>query len=841
MKSKFSRRGFLAAAAAVAGFSAFRLHASPQKHEKLDEERWVNAACWHNCGGRCVNKVLIASGVIVRQKTDDTHADSTVYPQQRACVKGRSLRRYVLSLDRLKYPMKRAHWKPGGGDRTLRGRDEWVRISWDEALDLVAAEMKRVKAEAGCRSIFLNSWTEYNEYHRVMALFGGYTGGWGTCSYGNWTLTPQTVGLGNSGGHRSANDRLDFLNCGTVVMFGCNTVWSASGMTPHTLITARKNGTRFIGIDPFYNETYAVLEADWIPVRPGTDTALLLAVAHTLITEDRPESNPLIDWEFLNKASVGFDAASMPEGAKPEDNFKDYVLGVSDGTAKDAVWAEAICGVPAGRIKRLAAEIGMKNSVALLASWGVCRVNNSDNFPQLLMTVGAMTGHMGKPGHMTGSCSHITAGNHGYRLVTPGSDGLDWVENPVNDYINDSQTWDAILGRPYNYTGYGSHGVEWKPCQTRTADIRMIFHGSGNRLESLPHMRKGIEAHRSVEFVVSAATVMSMGARYSDIILPVNTYWERYGGLTWSNRETVIVYSQVMDSMYESMDDQWIVSELAKRLGINVKDIYPHDRKQQFFNMVAGAKVISEKGPAGGYEPLCTITHDDIQAWGVQGTPQQGRIAIEELMRRGVYQVERYAGDPYSYIAYENFRKDPSKYPLATQTGKLEIYSRELARKITAMNYSTVPPIPKYIPPLEGYEQSFQDWPRGVKGAYPYQLITVRYIKRVHNVMDNVDWLSEAFSSPVYINSADAEKEGIKDGDEIMISSRFGSSLRTAVPTGRIMPGCMLMLHGSSTDYDEEAAISRGGGDNILFGDVVTGQGTTGYNSLLVKVSRRQP
>ncbi|MBI4787477.1 MAG: molybdopterin-dependent oxidoreductase, partial [Chloroflexi bacterium] len=111
--------------------------------------KWVAAACWLNCGGRNLNKAYVVDGVVVRQKTDDTHPDSPDFPQQRGCARGRSQRMRAFGADRLKYPMKRKNWAPGGGNKELRGKDEWVRISWDAALDILASEIKRIKEKYG--------------------------------------------------------------------------------------------------------------------------------------------------------------------------------------------------------------------------------------------------------------------------------------------------------------------------------------------------------------------------------------------------------------------------------------------------------------------------------------------------------------------------------------------------------------------------------------------------------------------------------------------------------------------------------------------------------------------
>src|SRR3990172_1770349 len=140
-----TRRSFLKWSAALGGTAAlagglgYGLKAA-EAAIAADEGKWVPVACWHNCGGRCANFAFVKDGVIVRQKTDDSHPDSPDMPQQPACARCRSQRHQVFGAVRLKYPMKRKNWAPGGGKKELRGRDEWVRISWDEALSIVASE-----------------------------------------------------------------------------------------------------------------------------------------------------------------------------------------------------------------------------------------------------------------------------------------------------------------------------------------------------------------------------------------------------------------------------------------------------------------------------------------------------------------------------------------------------------------------------------------------------------------------------------------------------------------------------------------------------------------------------
>ena len=162
-----SRRSFLKWSAALGGTAAlaggvkYGLKAAEAAAQAAETEgKWVSVACWHNCGGRCLNTALVKDGVVISQKTDDTHPDSPDYPQQRGCARGRSQRHQVFGADRLKYPMKRKNWEPGGGKKELRGQDEWVRISWEEALDIVASEIKRIKENYGNEGIFLPGGSE---------------------------------------------------------------------------------------------------------------------------------------------------------------------------------------------------------------------------------------------------------------------------------------------------------------------------------------------------------------------------------------------------------------------------------------------------------------------------------------------------------------------------------------------------------------------------------------------------------------------------------------------------------------------------------------------------------
>lgn len=799
--------------------------------------RWITAACWHNCGGRCLNKALVRDGKVVRQKTDDTHADSPLFPQQRGCARGRAQRRQVLGEDRLKYPLLRKHWQPGGGDKSLRGRDEWVRITWDEALDILAGEIRRIKEKYGNEAILTwdyaslyyaakmtGGWGGGNEMSQVLSLYGGYSSSTGSTSWGTWRDTGPRIGLGLANG---INDRLDLQNAQLIVMWGANPAWSSPGSATYHYLQAKKAGARFVFIDPFYSDSAGILADEWIPIRPGTDHALALAMAHTLLAEDCPPVNSLIDWDFLHRCTVGFDSDHMPEGADPKENFKDYVLGTYDGQPKSPEWATDICGIAPERIRGLALEIAKTPQAALISSWAPARVNNADSWPQAFMTLGCMTGHIGQSGRMTGISAHRNAANSGPALVMAGDDGMTFSPNPLaHSTISQNELWDAVL------TGKYTAGKD----EIRDIDIQMIYHSCHSYLNQKPGLMKGIEAHRKVEFVVAQNYVLNPSAQYADLVLPVSTLWER-GGLVFNgNREILLWTDQVIEPCCESKDDIWIAKELAKRLGIDIKQVEAITPEQQLFNQLSGAKVMKEDG--SGYEKLLTITHSDIEELGAEGQPQQGRITLPQLRATGIYQVARSAKDQYTYIHLKEFREDPKAYPLNTASGKLEIYCQEISNFVRNCGWTEISPLPRYNRAREGYEDTFDDWETRVKGQFPLQLYSIHVPARAHSCLDNVAELRRAFPQELFMNPADAEARALTAGDEVLVKSRHGVVKCPVRITERIMPGVVTLGQGAWVDMDPDAGIDRAGSANVLIGAIPTGQGHAGFNSCNVQVSK---
>jgi anaerobic dimethyl sulfoxide reductase subunit A len=335
------------------------------------QEQVIMTTCSSHCGGACGLKLYVKEGVITRIETDDGEE-----PQARACLRGRAYRQRVYDPDRLLYPLKRV------GER---GEGKFQRISWDEALDAVAGEIKRVRDTYGPQAIILKtSAGETNFVHtaamavdRLLCLAGGYSAAWGYFSYEGGTFAELTT----YGTLSTQSAREDFLNSRMIILWGWNpAVTIQDTNTTWWLAQAKEAGCRVVSVDPRHTETTAAVAHQWIPIRPGTDTAMMLAMAYVMVKEG------LHDRAFLDKYTYGFD------------KFEGYVTGSEDGVPKTPDWAAPITGVPAAVIAGLAREYATTRPAALIAGIGPGRSAMGEQYHRAAIALSAMTGNIGVPG-----------------------------------------------------------------------------------------------------------------------------------------------------------------------------------------------------------------------------------------------------------------------------------------------------------------------------------------------------------------------------------------------------------------------------------------------------------
>ena len=859
-----------------------------------DAGEWMPIHCHQNCNQMCLNMGYVVDGVVVRQKTDDAREDSFDCPQQRGCLRGRSLRQQVYNADRIKYPMKRKSWQPGGGENAhgeLRGKDEWERIGWDEALDLVVGELKRVYAEYGQDAVICNGW-RWAPGSAMFPVIGGAVYDTETESFGCWAFQTEALGLYSWGDHPDimmGPDKYDLPNADTIVLYGCNPAW-AQHSSMYWLNNAKESGTGFVYVGPSYIVTAAQLGARWIRVRPGTDTAFLLAVIYEMIRLDG-ERGDIIDWDFVNERTVGFTPETMPEDATTDENYRDYILGAYDGTPKTPEWASEICGTPVEDITWYAELAAKDNKVIFFHSYAASRYLGAENLPQAFMTVSALGGHYGKSGHGSAAIYTWDAGDSGYRLIQHAGGEYAYIDNLVgspgatgpNRCIEGNSWWSSLAEGKYLSTSEGPYdlGSGDDPTKLRAntptyhaarempVNPRLMFATCSNFMQTRGNLPTAIEVMRAADTCISLEIKYSLTASFADIILPVATHWEgnddeSWGELCWPSpfgdgngqkqrKDALLAWRPLVKPMYEAREEKRICRDIVERMGFDADDAYPKSNYDQWLGYFLGMRELSED--LSRWEPVITWTADDNRKHHANYPEQQGKISFDQFMADGSYVVRRSPDDRRNYIGYRDDKLRigengevvvaDTAWPRPSRSGKLEIYCQFKADNVnrTGLNSEPIKPYANYFVPNRGYQDTFADWDAKVKGAYPLQAYTPHYMRRAHTCYDNMTWTQEAFRNPVFMNAQDAEERGIEAGDTVVCYNDFGRMLRIAQPLQGMMPGTVGIPHGVRSLFDESdpaGIVDRGGSEQMLS----DGQQSNyfpqvdGYNSLLIEIEK---
>lgn len=756
-----TRRSFLKWSAALGGTAALAggVNLGLKAMEEVaaqGEEKTLTFACYHNCGGRCVLGAVVKDGTVTHIVPDPTEEKDPINePRALPCLRGYAQIQRVYAPERLKYPMKRVG---------KRGEGKFEQISWEEALDTIASEMKRIKEAYGNESFFLSmcsgtTWTGPDgrpPVRRMLRLFGGYTDYYGTYSDACITavLPFITAGGGNSGD--------DVVNSKLVVLFGDNSVVTRAGGDNfgYYLIKAKQKGARFICVDPMLTDTAVATDAEWIPINPGTDVALIAALAYVMVEEE------LYDKEFMAKYAVGFDEETLPEDAPPNSSWMAYIMGDADGTKKTPEWAAGITGIPADRIAKLAREMAGTKPCAMFQGWGWQRRAYGEQPVRALPILAAMTGNFA-----------ISGGGPGVRPTGMGMKigAMAVPENPVKAVIP-CFMWPDFITRGAEMTNGPRDRI--RGVEKLSTGMKFMWNHGGNALinqhSDINATKKILEDDTLLEFIVTVDNVMTSSALYSDIVLPETTSFEMdtifhgAGHGEKGNHNWAIYNHKIIEPLYESKEVYWMIEGICERLGILDEFREGHATKEDWLrDMVA---VAQENYP-------------DFPSY-------------EEFKEKGVYKVS--AGAPS--VNFAKFVEDPVENPLKTPTGKIEIYSPTLAG---LNDPDEIPAIPKYIPEWEGVSDPLRE-------KYPLMMIGSHAVQRAHSTFDNVSYLREAHPQAIWINTLDAKKRGIKNGDMVRVFNDRGETHLPAFVTNRIRPGVTNMPQGAWYTPDEKGIDTRG-------------------------------
>jgi anaerobic dimethyl sulfoxide reductase subunit A len=818
--------------------------------EQLTGGEWVPFNCpIQTCGFGCYNKAYVADGIILRQGTD-SHPDSPDFPQQRGCIKGRSTRRLVTAAERLKYPMKRKGWQPGGKDfkPELRGIDEWERISWDEATDLIASELTRIKEAYGNRAFLALGQSEMWLSQGLLGsallnAIGGCLTTWGQASQGGFPVVSRNMRGVWALGMAEAQDRMALRHSKLIVLWGHNPTWSHSaGDMYHLFNTKKISGAKIIFIDPYFNPSMQALADQWIPCRPGTDGALLEAIAYEMITND------MHDQAFLDTHCVGFDSDHMPTDAKTNENFRDYILGVYDETPKTPEHASTACGTDPEIIRALAKEIATTKPVAWKSAGAPARTYYGNRYAQLFFTVGFMIGSVGSlggeiaAGSGVGTCVLGVPG--GANLVKFGSAGYKYPPNPIctetragsaiqNGLYDPNQEYGIAFAETFKAIVEGTYRLPGPSGQTRECDIRCIYRDNAHVPANQYSGGNWVEdAYRkpSVEFVVVNDLYLSRDAQYADILLPVSSTLEAdYSCRATSclSGEFAMMGRRVIEPYFESKFDPEIYFALCDKLGVSEEVMPRISIKQTEFNKLLGATVVN--GSPTETESLVSVTTEDLEFYGVTGEPQEGRIPVKTFVEQGSYQVERSDNDAYMNTFDKAFVADPEANPLTTTSGKYEIYCQSLKDYYDVACFNDIDALPKYKPAVDGYED---------KGSqYTYQLVSIHILRQAHSNYSQVRQLNEIFPNDLVMSEYDATASGFKKGDWVLASSSEGGKIaRRLNVIPHLMPGVVLLGQGNWRAINQETGVDEGANANTVTRSQLLGDGYQGFNTVLLKI-----
>ncbi len=684
----------------------------------------------------------------------DSDANPTVM------VKGLADR--MITPNRVKYPVVRKSYLEGKGRGDLRGKEEFVRVSWEEALDLTAKAIKKAQAKGGNKALYnsaYSGWAHPGAFKpnalagRFFNQIGGAVGTAGEYSNGAAGPTnPVIVGDMEVYSIQTAHEQI-IENTEVMILWGADLYktnrigWAVPN---HRNIDAyeeyKKAGIKFISIDPIYTNSAQEFDADWIKIRPGSDVAFMMGMMHYLYKSKK------YDAKFIKKYTHGFD------------KFLPYLLGKVDGVEKTPEWASKLSEVPVKTIKKLA-DIMVSKRTFIAGNWAMQRAENGEQVDWTIITLASMIGQIGLPGGGFGFSMHYAGGgdaSSGKVTVGGMSQG---GGNKVNINIPASRMSD-LINKP-------GETVTFKGGKVTYPKIELMLCTGSSPIGHQPDVNELVEAMRTLDTIVTVDPWWTPTAKMSDIVLPATNTMERddiTSGMSYS-QDRIFAMKKVVDARYESKDDYVIFAELAKRFG-----------KEKKFTRGKTALQWIEKFYKRSY-----------------ANKEMG-ISFKEFWEKGVVKYD-IPDSARKYVRHEAFRKDPVKNPLKTETGKIQIFSDKFA----SFGYEDFKGHPIWREPSEWLGN------KKLVSKFPLHLVSPHPTYRVHSQLDNT-WVQNVHKvqgrEPIRISPEDAKKFGVKDGEVVEVYNDRGSLLAGVVVTNTIRPGVVAIEEGAW--YSPEDATKKG-------------------------------
>lgn len=825
------------------------------------------AFCAIDCPGRCPLELHLRDGELARVSANKAAP---------ACHRGLSMRAWANSPDRLMWPLRRVG---------PRGSAQFERVTWDEALDEIADQLARIRREHGSESIYLayttgQSCTTADPFERLMNCFGGFLDHYN--NYSNPQINamvrsmygPDALYPGGSELNTAADARL-------VLVFGASPAETGTGRATwhgawdRVVGQVGERGGRIVMVDPRRNGSIPQRKGSdqqtvsWLPINPGTDGALAAALLHELAF-----THNALDWDFLHERCIGFTDGTLPERWRGLGlSVMDYLRGTGyDRVAKTPAWAAAITGTPADDIRELASQLATARPAFIMQGWGPQRRSNGEMTSGMIMMLAAALGQVGLPGTNNGMnvawgdgfLTRISAGKNLIPFRIPAYRFLDAIENGEAlgaregvrglpeascEDAEDASSAEKAQAGCGNAEGPGStqeapaendaarrfalaakasleqtshsnratysvqhqNGAAHLPCSIKA----IICHGGNcltNQHGDVNRAHRVLGDPSKCEFILNVDVEFTDSARYADIVLPDLFRMEQESAMdgdAWGRR--IAVGTGELGARFERRGAWNTCVELAKRWGI--EDAFTEERTEG--------------------EWIRHLYDGDRER--STGLPTFDRLLEEGLTWR--------ADRTEPFVALADWRSNPVAHPLDTPSGKIELFSEQLAAAAEALrgtpDEGAITPIPTYVPewgpaefavgqaasdeaqePSAGPRADGQESEMGAEpaGDQPLRVFGFHSVARIHSSWGNVPAVSRRVPQVISINPADADARDIATGDLVEASNRFGTLRLPAYVTDDVIAGTIVMPQGAWWQAESDVAepIDVGGCINTL-------------------------
>ncbi|MCF6172430.1 MAG: molybdopterin-dependent oxidoreductase [Campylobacteraceae bacterium] len=702
------------------------------------------------------------------------------------------------SNSRVKYPYVRKSFLEGKpNNKLLRGKEEFVRVSWKKALKLVAKKLKDTPRDSIYNGT-TDGWAHPGLVNYCPTLAGRFfnivKGGSvnidGDFSVGAALRTnPDIVGDIEVYSLQTAHEQI-LPNTQVYVMWGADLFKTnkidfavANRKNDEYFFKYKKSGMKFISIDPIRTETAKMFNAESIYIRPNTDVALMLGMMNYLYVTKKYDSN------FIKKYTDGFDKV-VP-----------YLLGKTDGTPKTPEWAAKITEVPASKIKELA-DLFVSHRTLIAGNWSMQRAQHGEQVQWGIITLASMIGQVGLPGGGFGFSLHYGGGGQA-SAGKDGPGGFSQGRNRVKAIIPASRINETLLnpGKVINFMGE----------KLKLPHIKLMYVAGANNVGHQQDLNELIKGIRKLDTLIVQDPWWTPTAKMADIVLPATTILERddisllsgsYSG------DRIFAMKKIVDTQFEAKDDFEIYSLLAKEFG-----------EKQYKKFTEGKTVM-----------------EHIKAFYSQSDAAK-TTSFEKFWKDGsiTYEIPKEA---YKYVRQGDFRKNPIKNPLKTKSGKIQIF----CKKFADFGYKDFKGHVTWFEPAEWLGN------KTLTKKYPLHLLSPHATYRKHSQLDNT-WIAELYKikgrEPIRINPNDAKKYDIASGDLVEVSNERGKILAGAVITKDIREGVVAIEEGawySPENPMEEGSRGNSGQPNVLTSSRPTSQASQSCsaNTVLVAIKKAE-